>query len=403
MFPKKFLWGAATSAHQVEGLNVNNDWWYCEQKKRFIEPSGKASNHYELFLEDFDLAAELGHNAHRFSIEWSRIEPEENKFNQTEIDHYQKIIDALLKRNIEPIVTLHHFTNPLWISERNGWLNNATVHYFERFTEKIAESFAGKVKYWLTINEPMVYVHASYITGAWPAGQKSIIKANKVTKNLILAHKKAYDKIHEIFNKKGYDQPMVSIAKNFPIFHPCPYGSKIFNKTAVFLRNKFFNFDFLEQIRNHMDFIGLNYYTRHFVRFSLTNINECFGQHCDEIHSHAKNKNSLGWEIYPQGILEALIALKKFNLPILVTENGICTKDDNQRGNFIIDHIKKIEEALNLNIPVLGYLYWSLIDNFEWDKGFGPRFGLIGIDYTNFKRNVRESAKKYREFINVQK
>jgi len=402
MFPKEFLWGAATSSHQVEGANTNNDWWYCEQQGKFIEPSGKACNHYELFEDDFNLASELSHNAHRFSIEWSRVEPEENKFSEKEIAHYKKVIDALLKRNIEPIVTLHHFTNPLWLFKKGGWLNKYIATYFEKYTEKIVSSLGGSVKYWITINEPMVYVHASYITGAWPAGEKSLLKANRVKDNLIIAHKKAYDKIHQIYKNMNYDKPMVSIAKQFQLFQACPNNFSLLNKTAALLRNKFFNFDFMDQIKNHLDFIGLNYYTRNFVKFSLPNIKECFGTHCNTMHNHAANKNSLGWEIYPEGIIESLRALKKFNLPILITENGICTQDDNQRWDFIFQHLKQIEKALNLDIPVIGYLYWSLIDNFEWDKGFSPRFGLAEIDYSSLKRTARESTRKYANFIKSQ-
>jgi len=403
MFPKDFLWGAATSAHQVEGQNKNNDWWQWEQKNKSVGASGKACNHYELFNQDFDLIPQLNHNAHRFSIEWSRIEPEEGRFNEAELEHYRNVIDALLKRKIEPIVTLHHFTIPIWLSNKGGWLNKNIVKYFERYVEKIVNSFSGKVRYWITINEPMVLVHASYLTGIWPAGQKSLIKSCKVTKNLVLTHKKAYEKIHEIYKNKSLGRPMVSIAKHFHLFHPCFYGVKFLNNFSTFLRNKSFNIHFLEKIKQHMDFIGLNYYTRDLVSFTILNFRELFSRDCTHIHGHPGRRNSLKWEIYPEGLFEISIILKKFNLPILITENGICTHDDNQRWNFIKEHIQQMEKAMNTGIPIIGYLYWSLLDNFEWREGFAPRFGLVSVDYSNFKRTVRQSAKEFGKFINSQK
>jgi beta-glucosidase len=401
MFPKNFLWGTSTSAYQVEGQNQNNDWWYWE-RKRSKKECGKACNHYELFEKDFDLAAQLGHNAHRFSIEWSRIEPKENQFDQNEIKHYHRVLNALLERKIEPIVTLHHFTNPKWIFDKGGWLNKDTVNYFLRYAEKVVSLLGEKVKYWITINEPMVLVHSSYIIGIWPAEQKSLIKAWKVTSNLISAHKKTYQKIHEIYRDKNYTHPLVSIAKHFHLFLPCNYGIRPLNNLAIFLRNRSFNFYILEQIRNFMDFIGLNYYTRDYAEFNFLNIKELFGKDCTHLHHHTKKMNSIGWNIDPKGILEVLKILKKFNLPILITENGICTEDDNQRWSFIYEHIEQIKKALDLNIPVIGYLYWSLIDNFEWEKGFSPRFGLIEVDYSNFNRKIRKSAKKFAEFIKSQ-
>ncbi|MBM3252188.1 MAG: glycoside hydrolase family 1 protein [Candidatus Omnitrophica bacterium] len=402
MFPKKFLWGAATSAHQVEGQNKNNDWWSWEQENPSLESSGRACNHYEMFKQDFDLAVSLNHNAHRFSIEWSRIEPEEGKFDEKEIAHYQNVIDALLERKIEPIITLHHFTNPVWISNKTGWLNNDTAKYFQRYAEKVADSLGRKVKYWITINEPMVFVHASYLAGNWPPQDKSLIESYKVMKNLIIAHKLAYEKIHQVFKNKNLGQPMVSIAQHFHLFHPCPYGIKFLNRFPAYLRNKLFNIYFLDKIRKHLDFIGVNYYTRDFVSFNLLNFREMFGYDCNRIHSHQERINSLNWEIYPEGLLEILDMLRKFDLPLMITENGICTQDDSERWNFIKEHIKQIEKALNAGIPVIGYLYWSLLDNFEWKDGFAPRFGLIEVDYSNFKRIIKDSAREFAKFIKSQ-
>src|SRR3989338_4203989 len=161
-FPDHFLWGSATSSHQVEGDNVYNDWWDWEQKGRVLERSGKACDHWNRFREDFKLAQSLGHNAHRFSIEWSRIEPKEGEFNQEALRHYQEVIDAVRLNGLEPIVTLHHFTLPLWLAKEGGWLSKRAPEFFARYSGKVFESLRGHVRYWMTINEPEIYIFKSY-------------------------------------------------------------------------------------------------------------------------------------------------------------------------------------------------------------------------------------------------
>ena len=173
-FPHNFLWGAATSAHQVEGDNVYNDWWFAEQNYALKEASGQACRHYELYAQDFEIAKELNHNCHRFSIEWSRIEPQEGKFDASAIEHYRQVIANLKKQKIEPVVTLLHFTNPVWFSKKGGWAKFKLQKYFLRFVERMVREFAGEVKFWITINEPLVYSSHSYLLGAWPPKEHSL-------------------------------------------------------------------------------------------------------------------------------------------------------------------------------------------------------------------------------------
>ena len=392
-FPEHFLWGAATSAYQVEGNNTNCDWWEWEKQIGLKETCGEACHHYQLYKEDFDLAKTLNHNAHRLSIEWSRIEPQEGKFSSSELAHYRDVVLSLRERHIEPIVTLHHFTNPLWFAKLGGWQNNRAPEYFLRYVEKIVDTLSENVRFWITINEPLVYTYHSYILGVWPPQERSFSKAKKVRENLFASHIQAHKLIHGIYKKKNLSFPLVSVAHNLQAFVPCDLSLK--NKFAAYLRNKLFNFSFIERLIRYgsIDFIGINYYNRSLVDVERWRPKNLILDMCKKNHSRLK-KNSLGWDIYPEGLSGLLLRLKKYNLPVFILENGICTEDDNARWDFIYQHLKYIYRAMQEKVRVLGYIYWSLIDNFEWDKGFGPRFGLIEIDYKTFKRSKRESAKK---------
>lgn len=393
-FPKDFYWGAAGSAYQVEGNNTNSDWWDWEKKAGLKELCGRASDHYQRYKEDFDLAKLLHHNCHRLSIEWSRIQPREGEFDSREIEHYADVISSLRQRGIEPIVTLHHFTNPMWFTRMGGWETKNSSIYFSRYVEKIIQALCEQVKYWITINEPMIYVYFSYIIGIWPPQEKTIFKSKRVMDNMVIAHVKAYKLIHKIYKTRGLPPASVSVAQNMQAFLPCSPTLK--NKLALYIRDRMFNFEFIRQAVRHksLDFIGLNYYTRGLVDVRSWKLENLLLDFCKSNH-HPLKKNYLGWDIYPQGLYELLLRLKKYNLPVLISENGICTDDDFLRWEFISGHLKKVHAAMAKGVEVLGYIYWSLLDNFEWDKGFGPRFGLIEVDYQTYKRSIRESARKF--------
>ncbi len=393
-FPKDFLWGAAASAYQVEGSNDNSDWWEWEKSSGLKDLSQDACRHYALYNQDFDLARSLNHSAHRLSIEWGRIQPQEKEFSLREINHYKEVILSLRERNIEPIVTLHHFTNPIWFAKLGGWESGKSPDYFLAYVEKIVDALCDKVKYWVTINEPLVYVYHSYILGTWPPQKKSLFAAKKVENNLLSSHIKAYRLIHGIYKKGNLLCPAVSVAKNMQVFMPCDNSLK--NKVAVYLRNKYFNHEFIRKSARAgaLDFIGVNYYTRGLVEVEKWGLKNLLLDNCKKGHANLK-KNTMGWEIYPQGLYELLLSLKRYNLPVFILENGICTEDDNFRWEFIRQHLESLHRAIREGVRVLGYLYWSLLDNFEWDKGFVQRFGLIGIDYSTYQRTIRESAKKF--------
>ena len=382
-FPKDFLWGAAVSSYQTEGGNIHCDWYEWEKQGHGKEPCGQACRHYELYEKDWDLAASLKLNSVRLSVEWSRIEPEEGQFNQKEIDHYVGVVRSLKERGIEPLVTLHHFTNPLWLSKRGGWLNHRVPVYFRRFTEKIVSPLSPYVRYWATINEPNVYAYCGYVECKWPPQEKSWIKAVMVQDNFMRGHVEAYRAIKKIYSANKLPIPMVSIAQHLRGFLPA--GNNPIHRFRAKFNDYFFNFRFLDTViqLKTMDYIGVNYYTCEFFPAPKTGL----------------PVNSLGWMVYPEGLFLLLLRLKHYKLPVMILENGICTDDDQKRWEFIREHISSVKQAMLRGVKVTGYFYWSLIDNFEWEQGFGPRFGLIEVDYSTYQRRVRESALKYSEEI----
>jgi len=413
-FPQGFLWGSATSAHQVEGNNTNNDWWEWEQNLPLQERSGLADDEWNRFEEDFKLAQELGHTAHRFSIEWSRIEPQEGQWDNKALDHYAQVIRSLRSKGMEPIVTLNHFTLPLWLARKGGWYSDKTPLLFARYVEKVTEALGHDVHYWMTLNEPSVYVYKGYLIGEWPPQVKSPKKAVKVFKNLLLGHVLAYEKIKEVYIQRGWTEPMVGIAQNVLIFRACSETS-LRDRIAARFRHWMFNHLFVQALvrgraycigvfsihlprAKTLDFIGLNYYTRDFVRHNGFGFPGILGQACSEQDRYGQD-NALSWEIYPKGLYTLLKDFSRYKLPLLVSENGIATDDDAERTKFIVQHLNAIAMAMKEGAPVIGYLYWSLVDNYEWVEGFASRFGLIAVDFKTQERTIRESARKYEKII----
>lgn len=409
-FPFPFLWGTATSAHQVEGQNTFNDWWAWEQAGRLKEPSGLACDHYARFREDFKILSQLGQNAHRISLEWSRLEPRENEWNEEAFEHYQEVLEELASRKIEPVVTLHHFTNPQWLASKGGWANPAVVSYFIRYVKQVMQRLGRHVRIWITINEPLVYLYHSFFAGLWPPGNQSFDISLKVFRNQVRAHSEAYRVIHRHYKAHLKCPVWVSLAMHISQFSPCRPQS-LLDRWAVFIRNRFTHEVFLDACRSGLlffpgmfcefmparhclDFIGVNYYTRDFIRFKGLLSADLIGEVCHHEHHQDEigERNMMDWEIYPEGFYHVLKKLGKYRLPILVTENGIATQDDAQRAHFIENHLAALARARREGSPVVGYLYWSLLDNFEWAHGFEPRFGIVEVDYQNQQRKIRESA-----------
>ncbi|MDE2028490.1 MAG: glycoside hydrolase family 1 protein [Candidatus Omnitrophica bacterium] len=392
-FPENFYWGAATSSYQVEGGCANADWRAWEPKAG-KQQSGAACRHYELYEQDFDLARGLNHNAHRLSIEWSRVEPREGEFSQKELQHYIDVVKALRSRGMEPMVTLHHFVNPVWFSESGTWGKPSCVKRFVRYCEAVVEALSPHVRFWFTINEPTVYFSHSFFWGLWPPQEKSFARMRAVHDNMNQAHIEAYRLIHQIYKNANLPKPSVGIAQHMQAVVACDRSFR--NRLAAWLRDYWYNLEVLDYLARHktLDFIGINYYQRHLVHVRRWDIGDLFQQVCQDNH-HPLPKNSLGWGIYPEGLEQVLLSVKKYHLPVLISENGICTDDDNQRWEFIQSHLRHVHQAMEQGVNVIGYLYWSLLDNFEWTEGFTPRFGLIDVDFASQARRVRGSAEKF--------
>lgn len=389
-FPKDFFWGAATSAHQVEGNN-RNDWSEWEKspkriadlKRRGLNPddfiSGRACDHYHRFREDFDIAKKLCHNAHRFSIEWSRIEPEEGKFDEREIEHYRQVIRALRERGIEPFVTLWHWPFPLWLSAKGRFERKKNMIYFERYCRTVGNAYKNDVTYWMTLNEPEVYAANSYIKGKWPPQYKNVFLGWRVYKNLIQAHRVAYDALRAI-----NPNFQISIAKHNVYFEA--YGYKAVNRVLKWGSDKVWNFYFLDKTRDKLDFIGLNHYFHNRINYGF-NKNE------------NERTSDIGWELYQESLYHSLIELKTYQKPVIICENGLADAQDTRRADFIRSSVQQMARAVSEGLDVRGYFYWSLLDNFEWDSGFGPRFGLVEVDYPTLGRKIRKSAWEYKRLI----
>jgi len=402
-FPDGFLWGAATASHQAEGGTHNNwsEWekknaerlagkagkeWQRWQQDKFPEMfdpknyiSGRACDHYNLFEKDFDLAKSGGHTAHRFSIEWSRVEPEEGKFDQKEIEHYRKVIAALRERGVEPFVTMWHWTHPVWLEEMGGCENKKFPEYFARYAEVLVKNLGESVRFWITLNEPDVVASHSYMKGVWPPQKKNFFTYIAVMNRLAETHRQAYAVV-----KKHFSEAEVGVAKHqvsFQVIRPTSINN-LLKRVGHYFWNKWF----LNKIKDQQDFIGLNHYNRNVVD-----------------NGFYKNPNErvtdFGWEFYPESIKQALIELKPYGKPVYITENGLADADDSDREEFIRRSLGAIHEAISEGVDVRGYLYWSFLDNFEWDKGFWLRFGLIEIDYRTLERKPRKSFYAYKEII----
>lgn len=389
-FPSKFLWGSSISSYQVEGNNLFSD-WHVWEKENNLQQAGKATDHYNMYGYDFSIASNLSHNTLRLSIEWARIFPKVDEIDQDALEHYKKVIAELKIKGITPIVCLHHFTNPIWLANERGWLNPESIRYFVKYVTEVVSLLKDDVKYWITFNEPLVYLYNGFIEGIWPPGEKSLNSSFKALRHITRAHILAYKEIKRIY---GNQEVKVSIAKHMRYFQPCKNFDLGQNSFVTSIRNQLFNYSILDRLNRAktLDFIGVNYYCTEYVKAS----GFLFGQECKDSH-HQNKKNYLDWNISVLGFYKMLISLKKYGLPVIVTENGSCEVEDSAYQQFLIDHLKMLAKAINDGVDVFGYLWWSLTDNFEWDKGYNPRFGLAQVDYSTLARNIRPFAFIYKK------
>jgi beta-glucosidase len=409
-FPRGFLWGTATASHQVEGNNKNNQWWAWELELGRIaqnQKSGLACDWWGgRWREDFDRAAETHQNTHRLSVEWSRIQPTPTRWDEDALDRYREMLRGLAERGLSPMVTLHHFSNPYWMEELGGWENPESPALFEKFVRKTVEALKGYATLWCTVNEPNVYAALAYQMGVFPPGKKDTRAYLRVMENLLRGHARAYQVIHEL-------QPAarVGVALQYRSLHPksswlpldhwvTSFQSHHFNEltprvlttgkvaTALGTLN-------IPEAKGTHDFLGINYYTRDSVSFSLFKVGDLFAKRTFRSDAILSDTGFLAHE--PEGMFEALKWGNQFNVPLIVTENGVEDATDRLRPRYIVEHVHQMWQALNYNFPIKGYYHWTLVDNFEWERGWTQRFGLWELDIETQARRKRPSADLYAE------
>jgi beta-glucosidase len=380
-FPEGFLFGSSTAAHQVEGGNVGNDWWAWEHSGRspVVEPSGDAIDQYHRYEEDFALLASLGQQAHRVSLEWWRIEPEPGEWSRAGMEHYRRVLGSLADKGLTAFVTLNHFTLPRWLADRGSWLASDMVERFERYCERVAAHLGDLMPYACTINEPQIVAFFGYRQGDFPPGRSNPLEWSRVTARMIAAHEAAVRAL-----KSGRGAPLAGICLQMPAFEPAR-DEPACHAACDALRREMVDV-YLPDLQG--DYVGVQYYSRMRVDpaapagFAPAPAGEPLTQ--------------MGWEIFPEGLHRAITDAATTGLPVVITENGIATDDDAQRIAYLRDHLAQVKRALDDGVDVRGYLCWSAFDNFEWNEGYRPTFGLIGIDRENdLERVVRPSARAF--------
>lgn len=389
-FPKGFFWGCATSAHQIEGGNVNDwsEWETSPERLRALGAkghkaedfiSGAACESYVRDSADIDCLRQLGANAYRFSIEWSRIEPRPGEWNLEALRTYHDFIRKLRSHGIELFVTLWHWPVPLWVRDQGGWTSSKTADDFGTFAARVMQEFGNDVTYYVTLNEPQVYASNSYVTGEWPPQQKSMSQGLRVIRNLIRGHKFAYRAI-----KAAHPGAQVGIASHNIHFEAHP--RLLVNNAIAAVMSRYWNHHVLRAIRNEQDFVGVNFYFTNQLHLGLGK-------------RQAEFVSDIGWDLRPDGLYHVVKELRRYGKPIYILEHGLADKDDRHRAWYLRESLKYVHRAIAEGVDVRGYFHWSLIDNFEWAMGFHPRFGMFEVDYATCERKPRSSVDAYRKII----
>ncbi len=425
-FPAGFHFGAATSAHQVEGGTTNNNWTRWERELRpdgrtgvlTGEWCGQASEHWERFEDDVERMVALGLDTYRFSVEWSRIEPEPGRFDDAALERYRSWCVTLREAGITPMVTLHHFTEPLWLTDRGGFEQPGATVAFEAFTERVVEALGEYVDWWVTINEPNVYCVLGWLYGEFPPGAKDLGRAATVLYHLMEAHARAYHAIHKRATTSADPAALpaqVSIAQNLAVFEPRSWANPA-EVAATRIVHRNYNaapihacqtgrlrFGFpgagvnrrVPGLKGTLDWLGVNHYFRQLVKVPGPDGLPEAG------FDRSSLKSQMGWDLLPGTLARAVRWADRYQLPIVVTEHGIAddAQPDRQREWFLQESLAGLSEAIEHDVDVRGYLHWSLMDNFEWAQGFRPRFGLYRVDYDTQERTLTAGGERYRDII----
>lgn len=416
-FPPGFVWGTSTAAHQVEGRNFNNDWWQWEQMPGSIRNGDSArvacdwsGGRYE---KDFDRARDLGTKAHRLSIEWSRLEPREGEWDAGAVDFYRRMLQGLRSRGIEPFVTLLHFTHPIWFMNRGGWLDDSSPNLFRSFVARAVRAFDDLATFWVTINEPNLYMVLNYVLKGRPPGDGNILQALHVARNLIRAHALAYHAIHEV-------QPsaMVGMAHHWRWMTPANAASpldRVSARLSDHLTNRMFvraisdgvlpipigRGQSLPEAKNSFDYFALNYYFEDRLAFDVRQPNTLFAGLTPVTWLEGSEFESFGYAAHwsPASLYHLLKEISKFDRPIYITENGVFDIGDDVQSKYLVQHLVSLHRAIQDGVDVRGYFWWSLIDNFEWEDGYWLRFGLYHVDFDTQVRTARHVSKVFSRII----
>lgn len=403
-FPPNFMWGVATASHQIEGGNTNN-WTRFEPTSKSGQSSGIACDHWNRKEQDIELIQNLNVTHYRFSLEWSRIEPRMGEWNEDAIAWYSDLVDRLLDRGIQPMVTLHHFTNPLWWEDLGAFEKESNIVYWIRFSSKMFEVLSDRVEWWCTINEPAVYASMGYILGEFPPGERSFKKTRRVSLNLMRAHAKCYRTLKSMSNGST---TRIGLVKNINIFDPYRrwnplhrFQAKIldgmFNrcwitglKTGRFKAPSSLRSVSIDGLKGSSDFIGVNYYTHLLATpFMPTKVE------IDPLIRPWEERTDFRYPMYAEGLKRAFEMVASLNLPMIVTENGVADDDDDMRPEHVRRHLQITSEAIADGHEILGFYHWSLMDNFEWAEGYEQCFGLYHVDFETQKRTLRNSGALY--------
>lgn len=407
-FPKEFMWGVATASHQIEGGNTNN-WSAFEPRSKSQQLSGEACDHWNRRTEDVGLIKNLGVSHYRFSIEWSRIEPQQGQWNEDALQWYSDLVDELLARGIQPMATLHHFTQPLWWDEMGGFEREENVSHWVQFSMKMFELLSDRVEWWCTINEPAVYASMGYVLGEFPPGVRSFKKTRIVSLNLMRAHARCYRKLKAM---KNGERCQIGLVKNINLFDPYRRWNPLhwmqtklldgmFNRcwlkglaTGRFKPPSGLFSKRIEGLKGSSDFIGVNYYTHLLTTpFMPTKVE------IDPLIRPWEQRTDFRYPMYAVGLRRAFDMVESLNLPIIVTENGVADDDDDMRPEHIRRHLQITAEAIADGLDVRGFYHWSLMDNFEWAEGYDQRFGLYHVDFETKERTLKDSGKEYAEIV----
>ena len=406
---ENFKLGTATASLQIEGGDTNNNWYDWCQKGHVKDGSHclRANDHYNRVGEDVALMKELRHSCYRMGLEWSRLEPKEGQFSEEAVRHYRQELTLLREAGIDPVITLFHFSYPLWFADSGAFEADTCIERFINYTRFCVVSFGDLCSEWIPINEPNVFAVIGYMGGQWPPGKKDTRLALKVMRNLACCHLEAYTLIHKIRTDKNWaGETRVGLAMHLRIFDP--YGGSPLDWLASKMVAQMFQGALMHAMTSGVftfplkrgtpfgrgrfsDFTGINYYSRDRVKFTLK------GGYKLSVTKDV-SVNDLGWEIYPEGLSRLCRTYnKKYNLPIYITENGTCDAKDTFRAAYICDHLYELSGLIGEGIPVERYYYWTLMDNFEWIEGESARFGLIHCDFETQKRTIRESGRLFAE------